>query len=68
MSARTKRRLEKTVAEHGGLIWALDALQPEGHGTLLYVLYEVLSNTPVAAIQLEHAKTKELLGWLEPCQ
>ncbi len=66
MSARTKRRLEKTVAEHGGLIWALDALQPEGHGTLLYVLYEVLSNTPVAAIQLDHAKTKELLGWLEP--
>ena len=66
MSERTEARLKKAVVEHGGLIWALDALQPEGHGTLLYVLYEVLSNTPVAAIQLEHAKTSELLQWLEP--
>ncbi len=66
MSKRTEKRLEKAVAEHGGLIWALDALQPEGHGTLLYVLYEVLSNTPVAAIQLEHAKTRELVEWLAP--
>jgi hypothetical protein len=66
MSARTEKRLEKAVAEHGGLIWALDALQPEGHGTLLYVLYEVLSNTPVAAMQLEQAKTRELVEWLAP--
>lgn len=66
MSERTEKRLEQAVNEHGGLIWAMDALQPEGHGTLLYVLYEVLSNTPVAAIQLEHAKTKKLLKWLEP--
>jgi hypothetical protein len=66
MSARTEERLEKAVAEHGGLIWALDALQPEGHGTLLYVLYEVLSSTPVAAIQLDHAKTGELVEWLAP--
>jgi hypothetical protein len=33
---------------------------------LLYVLYEVLSNTPVAAIQLDHAKTRELGEWLAP--
>ena len=68
MSERTERRLEQAVAEHGGLIWALDALQPEGHGTLLYVLYEVLSNTPVAAIQLKQAKTRELVEWLQPYQ
>jgi hypothetical protein len=68
MSERTKQRLEQAVDEHGGLIWALDALQPEGHGTLLYVLYEVLSNTPVAAIQLQHAKTSELVAWLQPYQ
>jgi len=68
MSERTKRRLEEAVDEHGGLIWALDALQPEGHGTLLYVLYEVLSNTPVAATQMKHAKTSELLEWLKPYQ
>jgi hypothetical protein len=68
MSERTGQRLERAVNEHGGLIWALDALQPEGHGTLLYVLYEVLSNTPVAAIQLDHAKAQELVEWLKPYQ
>lgn len=68
MSERTERRLEQAVAEHGGLIWALDALQPEGYGTLLYVLYEVLSNTPVAAIQLKRAKAQELIEWLRPYQ
>ena len=30
------------------------------------MLYEVLSNTPVAAIQLEHAKTGKLVEWLAP--
>jgi hypothetical protein len=65
-SARTRQRLAKTATEQGGLIWALDALQPEGHGTLLYVLYEVLSGTPVAAIQLEGATAEDLCQWLEP--
>lgn len=68
MSAKTGQRLEETVGEHGGVIWALDALQPEGQGTLLYVLYEVLSSTPVAAIQLEKAKASELIKWLRSCQ
>ncbi len=68
MSTKTRGKLEETVGEHGGVIWALDALQPEGHGTLLYVLYEVLSSTPVAAIQLEGAKAKELVEWLRSCQ
>ncbi len=66
LSARTGEKLEKVVAEHGGLIWSVAALQPEGHGTWLYVMYEVLSNTPVAAIQLEHAKTDKLVEWLAP--
>jgi hypothetical protein len=68
MSEQTQQRLEQTVAQHGGLIWALDALQPEGHRSLLYVLYEVLSGTPVAAIQLERATAEELCNWLEPYQ
>ncbi|AUB37481.1 hypothetical protein COO91_03426 [Nostoc flagelliforme CCNUN1] len=51
--AHTHSKLAATVVEHGGLIWAIDALQPEGHGSLLYVLYEVLSGTPVSAIQLQ---------------
>jgi hypothetical protein len=68
MSQQTQQRLKEAVEEHGGVIWALDALQPEGHGTLLYVLYEVLSNTPVAAIQLEYAKASALITWLQPFQ
>jgi hypothetical protein len=66
MGAEREARLAETAAEHGGLIWAIDALQPEGHGTLMYVLYEVLGHTPVAAIQLEGAKADELERWLEP--
>ena len=50
----TKRKLEATVSQHGGLIWAMDALKLEGCGSLLYVLYEALSSTPVAALQVEH--------------
>ena len=66
MDAQREARLARTAEEHGGLIWALDGLQPEGHGTLLYVLYEVLGQTPVAAIQLEGASSEELTQWLAP--
>ena len=66
MSASVEQKLQATVKEHGGLIWAIDALQPEGTGTLLYVLYEVLSGTPVAANQMEHPDRKELCEWLKP--
>jgi hypothetical protein len=58
--------LEETAEEHGGLIWGIDALQPEGHGTLLYVLYEVLSGTPVAGIQIDHPTADDLVAWLGP--
>lgn len=64
--AHTHSKLAATAHEHGGLIWAIDALQPEGHGTLLYVLYEVLSGTPVSAIQLPQAQAKRLIEWLQP--
>jgi hypothetical protein len=66
--AHTAEKLAATAIEHGGLIWAIDALQPEGHGTLLYVLYEVLSGTPVSAIQLKQAQTQQLTEWLQPYQ
>jgi len=68
MNERTRRILEETGKKHGGLIWGIDALQPEGHGTLLYVLYEVLSGTPVAGAQLEHPTAEELIEWLKPYQ
>jgi len=66
MNERIEKRLKKAAEEHEGLIWGLDALQPEGHGTLLYVLYEVLGGTPVAAIQSDHPTTDELVEWLQP--
>ncbi|MBD2247687.1 hypothetical protein [Nostoc sp. FACHB-888] len=66
--AHTQEKLAATAHEHGGLIWAIDALQPEGHGTLLYVLYEVLSGTPVSAIQLPQAQASGLIEWLQPYQ
>lgn len=62
----TRQRLAAAAQKYGGLVWAVDALQPEGHGTLLYLLYEVLSDTPVAAIQLPHARGADLSAWLAP--
>lgn len=69
-----KAKLTPTVQEYGGVIWAVDAAvrlaeltQPEGNG-LLYVLYEVLSNQPVAALQGEQINEQELVAWLKPYQ
>jgi hypothetical protein len=66
MNERVEKRLKEAAEEHEGLIWGLDGLQPEGHGTLLYVLYEVLSGTPVTALQSDHPTTAELVAWLQP--
>jgi hypothetical protein len=65
---KTLRVLKATAEKSGGLMWAIDALQPEGHGTLLYVLYEVLSGTAVSALQSDHPTAKELSEWLKPYQ
>ena len=65
-SERVEKQLKETSEKHGGLVWAIDALQPEGHGTLLYELYEVLSGTPVDAIQTSYPTAEELVAWLEP--
>jgi len=59
-----RRKLDAIVEKHGGLILGVDALQPEGHGSLLYVLYEILSGTVVTAIQLELPNEKDLTDWL----
>jgi hypothetical protein len=59
-----KARLIETAEEYGGVIWAVDALQPEGTSGMLYVLYEVLSCQPVGALQREHIGEKELVDWL----
>ena len=68
MQKETRQALQETVKKHGGVIWAVDALKPEGSGILLYVLYEVLSSTPVAAWQGERVSAEELAVWLKPYQ
>jgi len=59
-----RKKLDAIVDKRGGLIFGVDALQPEGHGSLLYVLYEILSGTVVSAIQLEPPNEKDLTDWL----
>lgn len=59
-----RRKLDAIVEKHGGLIFGVDALQPEGHGSLLYMLYEILSGSVVSAIQLEPPNEKDLTDWL----
>ena len=68
LTERKQERLAAAAQEYGGLVWAVDALQPEGHGTLLYVLYEALGETAVGAIQLDHATAEALVAWLRPYQ
>jgi len=63
-----QKKLQETVAKHGGVIFGLDGLEPEGSGSLLYVLYEVLSGTLVGALQAEAVSAEELARWLEGYQ
>jgi hypothetical protein len=67
-SEALRKKLDGIVEKHGGLILGVDALQPEGNGSLLYVLYEILSGTVVSAIQLERPNEKDLTDWLETYQ
>ena len=57
-------RLVKTEEEYGGLILASDGLKPDGGGGTLYILYEVLSGTPVTAMWQEVADAVHLTAWL----
>lgn len=58
--------LKKINSLHGGVVWALDALQPDQDGTQLYVLYEAISETTVAAAWLDKRNSDHLIGWLKP--
>jgi hypothetical protein len=64
LSPQREARVAAAAAAHGGVVWAVDALQPEGDGTLLYVLYEAVSGTPVGAMAAAHATAAELSAWL----
>jgi hypothetical protein len=67
-SEQSQKKLAETVEKHGGVIFGLDGLQPEGCGSLLYVLYEVLGGTVVGAIQVEGASTDQLAEWMQTYQ
>ena len=61
----SQKILAETVEKHGGVIFGLDGLQPEGCGSLLYVLYEVLSGTVVGALQAEKVNAVQLTKWMQ---
>jgi hypothetical protein len=68
LSPQRQERVAAAATVHGGVVWAVDALQPEGDGTLLYVLYEAISGTPVSAVPLAKASTAEVSAWLRGAQ
>jgi hypothetical protein len=61
-----RERLAGTVAEHGGLILALDGLQPEQGNEQLWVVREVLSGAVVGAANLPQASAPVLARLLRP--
>ena len=61
---KVRERLAQTEQEYGGLILAGDGLKPNGCGGTLYVLYEVLSGTPVSAMWLEVADAVRITAWM----
>jgi hypothetical protein len=67
-SENTHEKLATSAQAYGGVIWAVDALQPEGPNGSLYVLYEVMSGKPVAAMQREQVSEQDLVAWLRPYQ
>jgi hypothetical protein len=55
-----------TVAAHGGIILALDGLQPEQGNEQLWVVREVLSGAILGAANLQQATAERLAGLLHP--
>jgi Transposase, Mutator family len=61
-----QERLAATVDEHGGIILALDGLQPEQGNEQLWVVREVLSGTVLGAANLQQASAVFLARLLRP--
>ena len=59
-------RLAPTVEEHGGIILALDGLQPEQGNEQLWVVREVFSGAVLAATNLQQATAGHLARLLRP--
>ena len=61
-----RERLAETIAEHGGIILALDGLQPEQGNEQLWVVREVFSGAILGAANLQQATAPVLAGLLRP--
>src|SRR3954454_11786224 len=64
--ADPRERLAATVEEHGGIILALDGLQPEQGNEQLWVVREVLSGAVLGAANLQQASAPVLARLLRP--
>ena len=63
-----RERMAAAAAKHGGLILMADGLAPDGEGPQLYVLWEVLSGTPISGMLIDQADTSHLTEWLTACR
>jgi hypothetical protein len=61
-----RERLAATMDEHGGIILALDGLQPEQGNEQLWVVREVLSGAVLGAANLQQASAPFLARLLRP--
>jgi hypothetical protein len=66
LSDQRQAKLKETAQKQGGVIWGLDGLQPDQDGTQLYVLYEIVSETAIAAAWLDKRDTAHIVAWLAP--
>ena len=65
---RRRERMATAAAQHGGLILMADGLAPDDTGPQLYVLWEVLSGTPIHGMLIDQADTPRLRDWLTGCR
>jgi hypothetical protein len=63
-----RERMAAAAAKHGGLILMADGLAPDGEGPRLYVLWEVLSGTPISGMLIDQADASHLTDWLTACR
>ncbi len=62
--SKRRERLAEAAEKYGGLILKGDALRPDGDGPQLYVLWEVLSGTPIIGMLVDKADEPHLQAWL----
>jgi hypothetical protein len=61
---KRRERLVEAAEKYGGLVLEVDGLCPDGDGPQLYVLWEVLSGTPVLGMLIDKADEPHLTTWL----